>query len=120
MQLFKQIERLNLLDKLISQKRTGKPENLARRLDLSVSRLARIIEYLRETGAPIQYDRASQTYFYEFEYRIFIQVSMQPLSDTDSRLYEAGCIDDYGHFSNLNLGGNYFSSFLNSIFKNLK
>lgn len=92
MQLFKQIDRLNLLDKLISQKRTGKPESLARRLDLSVSRLARIIEYLRETGAPIQYDRALQTYFYEFDYRIFIQVSMQPLSDVDTRLYDAGSL----------------------------
>ena len=90
MQLFKQIERLNLLDKLISQKRTGKPESLARRLDLSVSRLARIIEYLRDAGAPIQYDRALQTYFYEFEYQIFIQVNMKPLTDGDARLYEAG------------------------------
>lgn len=90
MQLFKQIDRLNLLDKLVSQKRTGNPECLARRLNLSVSRLARIIEYLRESGAPIQYDRSLQTYFYEFEYRIFIQVSMRPLSDVDARLYNAG------------------------------
>ena len=90
MHLFKQIDRLNLLDKLISQKRTGSPVSFAKRLDLSVSRLARIIEYLRETGAPIQYDRALQTYFYESEYRILIQVSMQPLSDADSQMYNAG------------------------------
>lgn len=90
MQLFKQIERLNLLDKLISQKKTGNPESLAKRLNLSVSRLARIIEFLREAGAPIQYDRTLQTYFYEYDYQVSIQVSMQPLSDDDTRLYEAG------------------------------
>lgn len=92
MHLFKQIDRLNLLDKLISQKRTGSPVSFAKRLDLSVSRLARIIEYLRETGAPIQYDRALQTYFYEFEYRISIQVSMQALTEEDSRVHNGGYV----------------------------
>lgn len=90
MHLFKQIDRLNLLDKLIAQKRTGNPVTFAKRLNISVSRLARIIEYLRERGAPIQYDRAQQTYFYESEYRILIQVSMQPLTDGDSRIHNGG------------------------------
>lgn len=90
MQLFKQIDRLNLLDKLVSQKRTGNPECLARRLNLSVSRLARIIEYLRSSGAPIQYDRMLQTYYYEIDYRISIQVNMHPLSELDAKAYNAG------------------------------
>lgn len=90
MQLFKQIDRLNLLDKLVSQKRTGNPECLAKRLNLSVSRLARIIEYLRTSGAPIQYDRMLQTYYYESDYRIFIQVNMHPLSELDAKAYNAG------------------------------
>lgn len=90
MQVFKQIERLNLLDKLISQRRTGNPECLAKRLSLSVSRLARIIEYLRDRGVPIQYDRTSQTYYYTVDYQMFIDVKMSPLDERDAHFYNAG------------------------------
>ncbi|MEJ2882707.1 hypothetical protein [Pedobacter sp. GR22-6] len=116
MQLFKQIDRLNLLDKLVSQKRTGNPECLARRLNLSVSRLARIIEYLRTSGAPIQYDRMLQTYYYETDYRIFIQVNMHPLTELDAKAYNAGAYVGQGGsiFTNIqNLLGinNFFKVF---------
>lgn len=80
MTVFKYIDRINLLDKLIRQRRTGTPTELADRLSLSVSRVARIIEYLRDMGAPIAYDRILETYYYEVDYSIQIKVDIQSLN----------------------------------------
>lgn len=77
MKLFQYIDRINLLDKLIRQRRTGTQSELAVRLGLSVSRLARIIEYLKDIGAPIAFDRSLNTYCYEKDYSIQIKVEIQ-------------------------------------------
>lgn len=61
MQLFKYIERINLMDRLIRQERTGTQVEFASCLMHSVSQLARIIEYLKEIGAPLEYDRSRNT-----------------------------------------------------------
>lgn len=72
-----QLERIEIIHRLIDQRRTGRPEELARRLGLSVSRLARIIEYLRAEGAPIAYDRSLQTYFYTHRFEIDVSLRFQ-------------------------------------------
>ena len=58
------------MDQLIRQGRTGTQTEFANRQGLSVSRLARIIEYLKEIGALLEYDRSRHTYSYEEEYSI--------------------------------------------------
>lgn len=80
MKLLKYIERLELIHRLIAQRRTGTPLELARRLDLSVSRLARIIEELRDQGAPIYYDRSNKTYYYDTPFLIEIVVRFENLN----------------------------------------
>ncbi|UIR54794.1 hypothetical protein LZQ00_10950 [Sphingobacterium sp. SRCM116780] len=80
MQLFKYIDRINLMDRLIRQGHTGTQTEFARRLGLSVSRLARIVEYLKDMGAPLEYDRTRNTYYYEGEYSIQIKVDIQQLT----------------------------------------
>lgn len=74
MKVFMYIDRLNLLHKLIVQRRTGTPNELARRMNISVSRLARIIEFLQNEGAPIKYSRNQTTYYYEYPFEISISV----------------------------------------------
>ncbi|WDF69480.1 HTH domain-containing protein [Sphingobacterium oryzagri] len=81
MQLFKHIDRINLLDKLIRQKRTGTPNELARRLGLSVSRVYSLIDDLKDRGAPICYSRQLGSYFYDLEYSIKITVDITSLDD---------------------------------------
>lgn len=68
------IQRIELIHQLITQRRTGTPAELAARLQLSVSRLARVIEELRDQGAPIFYDRIAKTYYYEFPFEIIVKV----------------------------------------------
>ena len=90
MTVFKYIDRINLLDKLIRQRRTGTPTELADRLSLSVSRVARIIEYLRDMGAPIAYDRVLETYYYQVDYSIQIKVDIQSLNRVQMKNIHGG------------------------------
>jgi len=83
MKLLVYIERINLLNKLIKQKRTGSPNELSTRLGLSTSRLHRIIEELRLNGAPIAYSRQLQTYYYESGFDISISASFNPIDDQE-------------------------------------
>lgn len=79
MQLFKYIDRINLLDKLIQQRRTGTPQELARRLGVSESRLYVVLDELKLKGAPISYCRQSKSYYYDSLFTISIQVELKGL-----------------------------------------
>lgn len=108
MKLFQYIDRINLLDKLIRQRRTGTQSELAVRLGLSVSRLARIIEYLRDIGAPITFDKSLNTYYYEKDYSIQIKVEVQQ---------ENIHLLDLNQMRQANAGDNFISNhFLNAFF----
>lgn len=108
MKLFQYIDRINLLDKLIRQRRTGTQSELAVRLGLSVSRLARIIEYLKDIGAPIVFDRSLNTYYYEREYSIQINVEVQ-----QGNIH----LMDIHQMRQANAGDNFISNyFLNAFF----
>jgi predicted DNA-binding transcriptional regulator YafY len=59
------IERFKRIDQIISNKSSGTPAQLAERLDISESTLYEFIAVMKELGAPIQYDKVNQRYFYE-------------------------------------------------------
>jgi predicted DNA-binding transcriptional regulator YafY len=90
MQIFKYIERINLIDKLITQRKTGTPDELAKRLNISVSRLARILEYMRIKGAPIVFDRSSCNYYYKYDYSIQIKIQIESLDGVELKAISAG------------------------------
>lgn len=96
MTVFKYIDRINMLDKLISQRRTGTPADLAKRLGISVSRLYVIIDELKGRSAPIQYSRQFLTYYYDHSFSISIAVNMQSLKPEDYQNISGG----QGLFSN--------------------
>ncbi len=74
MKLIFYIERIEMIQRLIQQRSTGSPSEMAKRLNISVSRLSRIIEELRDQGAPIRYDRQLKTYYYSEPYEIRVSV----------------------------------------------
>ena len=57
MEFIKQIERLQLLNKLVREKRTGSPDELAERLGLSRRQLYFYLEFLKDYGIDIAYSR---------------------------------------------------------------
>lgn len=92
MKIFEYIDRVNLLDKLIAAKRTGTPEELAKRINLSKSRLLRVIEDLKLMGAPITYSRQSKTYYYTTNYKMHIILEFTTLGESDMKEINGGSI----------------------------
>ena len=90
MKLYLYIDRINLINKLISQSKTGNQSELAKRLNISISRLARIIEYMKDQGAPIKFNRARNTYYYESRYSIKIDVKIEKISEQELKDINAG------------------------------
>ncbi|WP_271783271.1 hypothetical protein [Aquimarina algiphila] len=65
MKIVKQIELIERLDRLIHLQATGAPDELAYRLEISKTKLYRIIHLMRALNAPIEYDCAIQSFVYE-------------------------------------------------------
>ncbi|TAH00098.1 MAG: HTH domain-containing protein [Sphingobacteriales bacterium] len=94
MKLLHQIERINLLHQLIVKANTHTPCVLAKRLNISVSRLYAIIDELKEMGAPIYYCRTKCTYFYAYPYQINISINFMPLSALEQKSVNGGCFNN--------------------------
>ncbi len=65
MKAIQHLMRLQRLHLLISRKSTGKPEDLAQRLNVSRATLFRHLEELRAFGAPLEYNKNRETYQYQ-------------------------------------------------------
>lgn len=90
MKIFMYIDRLNLLHKLIKQKRTGTPEELAMRINLSTSRLYCVLDELKAFEAPILYSRRLRTYYYKYPFEISISVEFKALDKEEMRKVSGG------------------------------
>jgi predicted DNA-binding transcriptional regulator YafY len=66
------IERLMRIDEIIASKSSGPPARLAEKLEVSESTLYEFIAVMKELGAPIQFDKFNQRYYYEEEGRFNI------------------------------------------------
>jgi len=63
-QLTRQIALLERMDQLVRLKATGRPKNLAERLQVSEATVFRIIDTMKALDAPVCYDIACQSYVY--------------------------------------------------------
>lgn len=59
--------RIQQIDRLIRQQRTGPPGELAERMGLSESTIYAYLQYMRNTGAPIAYSKKQKTYYYLYQ-----------------------------------------------------
>jgi predicted DNA-binding transcriptional regulator YafY len=64
MTLSKHLQRLQMMDQMIRYKRSGTPEEFARKLGIGTSQLYKLLSELKALGAPIGYCRSRQTYLY--------------------------------------------------------
>ena len=83
MNFIKQIERLQLLNKLIKQESTGTPEELAKRLGISRRRLYDLIGDLECWGAEVGYDRKNHTFYYKAPFNLDIQFSLSVIKEDE-------------------------------------
>jgi len=90
MHFIHQIERLQKLNKLIEQEKTGTPEEFARRLGIQRRTLYDLIESIKSLGVEIKYDRKSQTFQYDSAQKIDIKFSLQIISEGEIRKISGG------------------------------
>ena len=92
MSLNNKIERIKRMHDLILFKRTGKPDQFARKMGLSQSMLYNLLKELKELGAPIAYCRYRESYQYmhPVEFRVgFIPPS---IAEQELRAVNGGAI----------------------------
>lgn len=53
------------IDQLIRLRATGTPQNLAKRLGVSKTKLYRMISMMKDMNAPVEYDEKLGSYIYE-------------------------------------------------------
>ena len=102
------LEKLAILTELISQKRTGTPEEVAERLHISRSALYLIIEELKSRGIDVKYSRSRCTFYYNNDVLIDIQISIKSLKE----------IDDPDELKDITGGCNIFMGQLNFLGSN--
>lgn len=78
--LLQQIELIERIDQLIRIKATGTPKFLAERLDISEASLYRLIETIKEMGAPIEFSIRYQSYIYLNEVNFMCGFFLKELS----------------------------------------
>ncbi|UXP32025.1 DNA-binding protein [Reichenbachiella agarivorans] len=88
MNFIKQIENLQLINKLILQERTGSPDELANRLGVSRSKLYEMIDMMKVWGLNVVYDRTARSFRFERQEALEIEFSLRVLREDESeKLY---------------------------------
>lgn len=77
-------ERLQTIDHLIRIKGTGTPAALAKRMRISERTLFEFLKMMRELGAPIEYDRYKESYFYSEKGGFNVRFSQSVLDEVNS------------------------------------
>lgn len=90
MNFFKQIEKLQILNKLIREERTGSPEELANRLDISRSKLYEMIDMLKAWGLAVSYDRSVRSFRFDRQEALEIEFSLRVLREDECRKLYGG------------------------------
>lgn len=91
MKIIEQLERLEILHKLINDERTGSPTELADRLGISRSTLYNLIEELKSYNITVSYSRAKQSFVYDNDISLEIQYSVKVIKhEEELKLINAG------------------------------
>ncbi len=83
MNVIKQIELIKRIDQLTRLQATGTPDELANKLEVSKSKLYRIINMMKDFNAPIEYNTTLETFLYKkevgFKFGFYVQ-NTEPLA----------------------------------------
>lgn len=90
MKLFEYLERISLFHKLISERRTGTPDEFACRLGIGRTSLYELIDELRSRGAPIFYSKSCRTFYYSEPFDVMVNCSFRQLSGAEMKEFSGG------------------------------
>ena len=83
MKLLEQIERINRLHEMIKYRRTGTPQQLARRLNLSTSMVYKLMDELKLREVPIEYSRQLGSYYYSRSFQMKISIDFKTMTEEE-------------------------------------
>jgi predicted DNA-binding transcriptional regulator YafY len=92
MKIHRQIQRLNIIHKLIEREETGTPDEFARRVHISKRQLYNILDEFKLLGAPIKYDMRLKTYVYTKKCKAEFSFEIKVLSKDELDFISGGCI----------------------------
>lgn len=87
MNILQTIERVEKLHSLILNRRTGKPDELAKRLGVSRASLYVLIDEFNALNMPVTYSRKSETFYYKQDVRLTLAFKVE-IIDSSKELCE--------------------------------
>jgi len=93
MKLTSQIDRINKLNKLIGNEKTGNPRELANRLGICESRLYCILDELKLLNIPIAYCRKRESYYYSKPFKMEASLHLIDLTNEETKTINGGFIN---------------------------
>lgn len=90
MKVFEVMERLQLLHKLVDARKTGTPEELAKRLGIKKRMLYEMIDELKARDLPISYSRADKTFYYTQTVNFKLDYKIEILDEQELQNCNAG------------------------------
>jgi len=92
MDVFRTIDRINILHRLIDAEQTGNPTELAKKLGISRGTLYNMLDELKSFGAPICYSRTKESFLYTVGFELSINYSLKVIdSDEELKKISGGC-----------------------------
>jgi hypothetical protein len=91
--LLQQIELIERIDQLIRLKATGTPKVFANRLNISEASLYRLIDTVKEMGAPVEFSIRHQSYVYAKEVNFMCGFFLKELSYNEAQNINGGFRD---------------------------
>lgn len=93
MEFIRQIERLQLMNKLLKEQRTGNPEQLAERLGVSRRQMYVYLEYLKDLGVDVQFSRRLNSFKYAGKKQIRIDWKFEVLDVSELKDVFGGTVN---------------------------
>jgi predicted DNA-binding transcriptional regulator YafY len=90
MNFIKHIERIEKIDKLIQENKTGGPDEFAGQMGISRRQLYNYLDELRSFGIDIQYSRLNHSFHYSNNKRLRINLNFEVIDQYQSREINGG------------------------------
>ena len=110
MHFIKKIDRYQKIDSLIQQQITGVPKDFAQKLRISRCHLYRLLDTMKNYGAPIKYNRKTQTFYYDTSFSLSDILPMNTLSSNKMKDIKGGENTFFASVSFYETEGLYFST----------
>lgn len=88
--LLQQIELIERIDQLIRLQATGNPNEFARNMDISKASLYRLIDTMKELGAPIEYNITTRSFVYAGHVNFLCGFYLKELSQSEAKKINGG------------------------------